>query len=119
MNRFYMLVISIFITSSVFSQNIPLQNQTTIKNGTKKSENVIQLIPSIPLPKHTMVRGQGFGNNQCFSHELTKKYYESIGKWQDFNESYLEDLAKLKPSPTDKTPGVNNICRTISISSSS
>ena len=109
MNRFYTLVISIFITSSVFSQNIPLQNQTTIKNGTKKSENVIQLIPSIPLPKHTMVRGQGFGNNQCFSHELTKKYYESIGKWQDFNESYLEEIAKLKPSPTDKTPGVNNI----------
>jgi PKD repeat protein len=47
--------------------------------------------------------------HSCASHELTKKYYEEIGKWAEFNQSYLEEAAKTKPYKPEKTPGINTI----------
>ena len=54
-------------------------------------------------------RNHGLNQHSCASHELTKKYYEEIGKWSEFNQSYLEEAAKTKPYKPEKTPGINTI----------
>ena len=73
----------------------------------------VKASPAIPFNASTIQvlpeKKKGLGENTCLSYELTKKYYESIGKWEEFNQMYLEEAQKTKPFANTKTPGVNTI----------
>ena len=108
MNRKYLLTFSlVLLMLSIKAQQIT-PNATSLPAGEIKSMNAL---PLKEQKKTTQVKEQfqGFNNNTCATHELTKKYYESIGKWSEFNQTYLEEAAKTKPYKSQKTPGVNTI----------
>lgn len=93
-----------------------LEAQGLLPNTVNKPANAIknvgassEQLPSPIVSKPILERTQGLGANQCSTYELTKKYYESIGKWEEFNQSYLDEAKKTKPYATNKTPGVNTI----------
>ena len=101
----FLVVFGLFF--SLNGQNLQ-QNQGTYVQPTQKKSNNASILP--PNQQQSInVRNKGLDHNSCASHELTKKYYESIGKWEEFNHSYLEEAAKTKPIPNQKTPGVNTI----------
>lgn len=110
MRRIYLLVLGTLISTVIFSQKIQEQTHSNLKSTTKNAKSIaVQNVATTPLNKQNVVRGQGIGGNHCLSQEFSKKYYESIGKWEDFNLGYQQETAKVKPGPNDKTPGINNI----------
>ena len=89
------------------AQNIQPGPVNAFPNSTKKSTIITALTPKVDKP--LAPRSQGLNQHSCASHELTKKYYEEIGKWAEFNQTYLEEAAKTKPYKPEKTPGINTI----------
>ena len=89
------------------AQNIQPGPGIALPNSTKKSTTITALTPKVDKP--LAPRNQGLNQHTCASHELTKKYYEEIGKWAEFNQAYLEQAAKTKPYKPEKTPGINTI----------
>ena len=89
------------------AQNIQPGVVNLLPNSTKKSTSITVLTPKVD--KSLAPRNHGLNQHSCASHELTKKYYEEIGKWAEFNQSYLEEAAKTKPYKPEKTPGINTI----------
>lgn len=53
--------------------------------------------------------GHGVGGHHCGAHDLTKEYYESIGMWEEFQESVEEGIAISEDFSYTKTPGTNTI----------
>jgi PKD repeat protein len=105
----FVLLLNMFFSGCLFAQDVNSRRPSTINHTVKPLEHVdeIQVTPNSNNGKQ--VRDHGFHHNSCASHELTKKYYESIGKWTEFNAAYLEEAAKTKPYKPEKTPGVNTI----------
>lgn len=91
----------------IIAQNIQPGPVNAFPNNTKKSTTITALTPKVDKP--LAPRNQGLNQHSCASHELTKKYYEEIGKWAEFNQTYLEEAAKTKPYKPEKTPGINTI----------
>jgi PKD repeat protein len=89
------------------AQNVQPGPVNSLPNSTKKSATITAIIPKVDKP--LAPRNHGLNQHSCASHELTKKYYEEIGKWAEFNQSYLEEAAKTKPYKPEKTPGINTI----------
>jgi PKD repeat protein len=89
------------------AQNIQPGVVNLLPNSTKKSTSITVLTPKVD--KSLAPRNHGLNQHSCASHELTKKYYEEIGKWAEFNQTYLEEAAKTKPYKPEKTPGINTI----------
>ena len=89
------------------AQNIQPGPVNALPNSTKKITTNTALSPHVDKP--LAPRNHGLNQHSCASHELTKKYYEEIGKWTEFNQSYLEEAAKTKPYRPEKTPGINTI----------
>jgi hypothetical protein len=89
------------------AQNIQPGAVNLLPNSTKKSTTITALTPKVDKP--LAPRNHGLNQHSCASHELTKKYYEEIGKWAEFNQTYLEEAAKTKPYKPEKTPGINTI----------
>ena len=85
---------------------VPVKQPIPSLGGAIKASNGLSSLP-VKIPQIEVKKS--FNSNYCASHELTKKYYESQGKWDFFNESYLEEASKTKPFQTLKTPGVNTI----------
>jgi len=88
--------------------------QQPILNPVSRPNQAVKSIGNFPALEQKAVappkeRGHGLHNNACATHDLTQKYYESIGKWGEFNQSYLEEASKTKPYKPEKTPGVNTI----------
>ncbi|MFM7387185.1 MAG: hypothetical protein ACKO5L_03400, partial [Bacteroidota bacterium] len=82
--------------------------QQPILNPVSRPSQAVKQIGNFPSLEQKAVvppkeRGHGLHNNACATHDLTKKYYESIGKWGEFNQSYLEEAAKTKPYKPEKT----------------
>ena len=91
-----------------------LNAQQPIPNPISRPYQAVKSIGNLPALEQKAVappkeRGHGLHNNACATHDLTQKYYESIGKWGEFNQTYLEEAAKTKPYKPEKTPGVNTI----------
>ena len=89
------------------AQNVQPGPVNSLPNSTKKSATITAITPKVDKP--LAPRNHGLNQHSCASHELTKKYYEEIGKWSEFNQSYLEEAAKTKPYKPEKTPGINTI----------
>jgi len=100
-------VFSALTLLEINAQNIKPGAVNALPNRTKKSTAITALTPKDD--KSLAPRNHGLNQHFCASHELTKKYYEEIGKWAEFNQSYLEEAAKTKPYKPEKTPGINTI----------
>ena len=104
------------IAISFFSCFFISFSQGVLPGAVQKPSSAIRSVtatPAIPFNASTIQvlpeKKKGLGENTCSSYELTKKYYESIGKWEEFNQMYLEEAQKTKPFANTKTPGVNTI----------
>ena len=94
--------------------SLSLNAQQPVLNPVSPPLPAVKSISNFPALEHKAIappkeRAHGLNNNSCASHELTKKYYEEIGKWAEFNQAYLEEAAKTKPYKPEKTPGINTI----------
>ncbi|MEY3049677.1 MAG: hypothetical protein RL365_1715 [Bacteroidota bacterium] len=108
MRKIYVSVLLIgLVFFGVNAQNIQPGPEITLPNSTKKSNTITAITPKVDKPLSP--RNHGLNEHSCATHELTKKYYEEIGKWAEFNQSYLEEAAKTKPYKPEKTPGINTI----------
>ncbi len=108
MKKIYLSALFFALTSiGINAQNIQPGPVNSLPNNTKKSISITAITPNIDKP--LAPRNHGLNQHSCASHELTKKYYEEIGKWAEFNQSYLEEAAKTKPYKPEKTPGINTI----------
>ncbi len=108
MRKIYLSALFFALTSiGINAQNIQPGPVNSLPNSTKKSISITAITPNIDKP--LAPRNHGLNQHSCASHELTKKYYEEIGKWAEFNQSYLEEAAKTKPYKPEKTPGINTI----------
>jgi PKD repeat protein len=108
MRKIYLSALFFALTSiGINAQNIQPGSVNSLPNSTKKSISITAITPNIDKP--LAPRNHGLNQHSCASHELTKKYYEEIGKWAEFNQSYLEEAAKTKPYKPEKTPGINTI----------
>ncbi len=48
-------------------------------------------------------------HHYCKSHELSQKYYEEEGVWDEFNQDYLQSISDSQNQTQNKTPGTNTI----------
>jgi len=64
---------------------------------------------AIQQTSSTIFKGSGIGGNQCKSHDLTKKYFESQGLWQQYNNDYYLSTKNPSVPAINKTPGINTI----------
>jgi len=99
------LFATLFVLMMGWTQ-VPVKQPIPSLGGAIKASNGLT---SLPVRTPNIEVKKSFNSNYCASHELTKKYYESQGKWDFFNESYLKEASKTKPFQTLKTPGVNTI----------
>ncbi|MFN5636694.1 MAG: M43 family zinc metalloprotease [Flavobacteriales bacterium] len=99
------LFTALFALTSGWAQ-VPVKQPIPSLGGAIKASNGLS---SLPVKTPQIEVKKSFNSNYCASHELTKKYYESQGKWDMFNETYLKEASKTKPFQTLKTPGVNTI----------
>lgn len=100
-----LLVIFVFSLLAGWTQT-PIKQSINGLKGTNKSRSESKIISYVPNSK---VEKKTFNSNYCATQELSKKYYESIGKWDEFNSTYLHEAGKTSPIATQKTPGVNTI----------
>ncbi|TXH59505.1 MAG: PKD domain-containing protein [Bacteroidia bacterium] len=107
MKKIYSLALGCFFISTAFAQNVSKQNKTPLESNKINSHHAKDL--QLPAPPPTFIKEKGLGGHDCKSHDLTKKYYESIGKWDQFNLDYQNAVSKLKPVDQTKTPGTNTI----------
>ena len=113
MRKIYLFATGLFMMNALFAQqtaqkstNVNSAQQSNKLQITTSNSQVIQLSPT-QLPKEE--RNKGIGHNSCKSHELTKAHFESLGKWDEFNQDYYESISKAKVPAYAKTPGVNTI----------
>ncbi|TNF45634.1 MAG: PKD domain-containing protein [Bacteroidetes bacterium] len=111
MRKIYSIALSFLALNFAYPQNVTGNSQTTSFSNKEKIKNTQVRTISVMPQEETIhpERGSGFGQHSCKSHELTKKYYESIGKWDEFNNDYLQNAPVVKPPAAAKTPGVNTI----------
>lgn len=108
MRKIYVSVLLIGLAYlGVNAQNIQPGPVNTLPNSTKKSKTITAITPQVDKP--LAPRNHGLNEHSCATHELTKKYYEEIGKWAEFNQTYLEEATKTKTYKSEKTPGINTI----------
>ena len=76
------------IAISFFSCFFISFSQGVLPGAVQKPSSAIKSVtatPAIPFNASTIQvlpeKKKGLGENTCSSYELTKKYYESIGKW--------------------------------------
>lgn len=107
MKPIYPSILFLFLTFLFQSQVIKHRPSEPLKEGKKNTTSLT------PIPEkersHKEERGKGIHHNNCASHDLTKKYYEELGLWDVFYNSYVEETSKTKTTKTEKTPGVNTI----------
>lgn len=111
MRKIYLLLTATLSLTTVFGQvasenqqSGPIPTSAKLKNAPAKT-----LVGHVPSEFNAQERNKGLGQHSCKSHDLTKKYYESIGVWEQFNEDYYQNTSKIKPPASAKTPGVNTI----------
>jgi len=111
MRKIYLLLSGLLFLQTSVAQNLSGNNQTSPISGQRKMKTTVtRIVDHVQSPEtFTEERGKGLGQNNCRSHELTQKYYESIGVWEDFNEDYFQNASKVKPPASAKTPGINTI----------
>ena len=111
MRKIYLLLSGLLALNVSVAQNVSGNHAGSPGLGTKLKPTSVRALSHETDPTHSshQERGKGLGHNACRSHELTQKYYESIGVWEQFNTDYLENTSKVKPPASAKTPGVNTI----------
>jgi PKD repeat protein len=98
--------------SSMYAQLQAVKHEKNISPLSTKGKELIlktELNAHSGTSNPTSNRPKGLGGHDCKSHDLTKKYYESLGVWDAFQTDYSESTKKAKPENTVKTPGVNTI----------
>jgi PKD repeat protein len=103
--KLHLLYFTFLIFFSGWAQT-PSKQPISRLGGATKAVSAASTLPVKPTATQSK---KPFNTDYCATHELTKKHYESIGKWESFNHSYLEEAAKTKPFKTEKTPGTNTI----------
>ncbi|MEY3237435.1 MAG: hypothetical protein RI883_1536, partial [Bacteroidota bacterium] len=108
MKKIYSILLILSSFSIVYGQSNDVNGilKTAPKNEKSFSGKNSQVVAK---PKATDNSHVGFGNHTCKSHELTQKYYESLGVWEDFNADYQSSASKISSSKEMKTPGINTI----------
>ncbi|MES2799802.1 MAG: M43 family zinc metalloprotease [Bacteroidota bacterium] len=111
MKKVYLLLLGLAFISGAVAQTVSnKQNGENLNPANKIKQGTIkQLVVPAPANSILVEKDKGFGGHNCKSHELTQKYYESIGQWDQFNQDYQEAAQKIKPNQPTKITGPNTI----------
>lgn len=111
MKKNYLFVIMTLLFNVAIAQNQGGNSPNNTKVKTNSTLKKPQTTPSSNLKKEPKneTKHSGFGDHTCKTTELTQKYYESQGLWEQFNTDYNNSTSNVEVPNTVKTPGVNTI----------
>lgn len=102
---------SVIKGESIIQPGNPNQLQATPLGGmVGQSINPSNIVPQNTVPNTQVAKDGGQENHGiCPNHDKTKEYYESIGMWEEYQQSYLDGIALSQNYSQNKTPGTNTI----------
>lgn len=109
MKHIYLLLFFAFTTVYSNGQVASSTNPIPILNNAPKNITYVSGQKVAQPILNTSFKGSGIGGNQCGSHELTQKYYQEQGLWEQFNKDYKKGTENPIVPNINKTPGINTI----------